>query len=444
MNFFVFQVLAAAELASAIVHNEQLASVESTRDKWTADAVPNPMKSPDKCGLSAPGFICDPDKELSDSERQEIQQVLVNISQNTRLLCPDGKNHSYQAAVLVVKNIASSEWLGFFHNDKERTGESFAHRVGDGWGVGDAGCDNGVLLFVSVRDRMFYLKTAKKTRAVLTDYTAERILSNMKPLLKRGKVGDAVLKGCTEILDSLEGRSVPVYRGWSDYITIFILSIVLCCHLPQILAAIFLCLGFLVGILLYPFAKLADAVSSCWSRLRTSSAQKDLERVQQEMEKDEFDQTMCPICLEDFPDVGKVEDMRRLECKHCFHAECVDKWLKENESCPLCRAEVDVQLTDDDKKKSDSYQRRLRFYLSRLSVRHPRTFSSSGRTPFYTSSHDLYFVYVPSPGWTESLNGHFSNIASASSSLGNSMGGGGGGGFGGGGFGGGGGAGGGW
>ena len=27
--------------------------------------------------------------------------------------------------------------------NKERTGESFAHRVGDDWGVGDAGCDNG-------------------------------------------------------------------------------------------------------------------------------------------------------------------------------------------------------------------------------------------------------------------------------------------------------------
>ena len=25
---------------------------------------------------------------------------------------------------------------------------------------------------------------------------------------------------------------------------------------------------------------------------------------------------------------------------------------------------------------------------------HPRSFSSSGRTPFYTSNHDLYFVYV--------------------------------------------------
>ena len=30
---------------------------------------------------------------------------------------------------------------------------------------------------------------------------------------------------------------------------------------------------------------------------------------------------------------------------------------------------MDVQLTDDDKKKSEHYQRRLRFYLSRLSVR---------------------------------------------------------------------------
>ena len=53
-----------------------------------------------------------------------------------------------------------------------------------------------------------------------------------------------------------------------------------------------------LGFFLYPLAKLADAISSCWSRLWTGSAQKDLERIQKEMEKDEFDQSMCPICLE--------------------------------------------------------------------------------------------------------------------------------------------------
>eukprot|EP00438_Fugacium_kawagutii_P000697 Skav220038 [mRNA] locus=scaffold2981:229450:237281:+ [translate_table: standard] len=118
---------------------------------------------------------------------------------------------------------------------------------------------------------MFYLKTAKKTREVLSDYTATRILDNMRPLLKQGKV----------------------YRNWGDYFTLFILSIVLCCHLPQILAGMLIIMAFVLGILLYPLAKLADAMSACWSNLRSTSAQKDLERIQHEMEKDEFDQTMC-------------------------------------------------------------------------------------------------------------------------------------------------------
>lgn len=44
------------------------------------------------------------------------------------------------------------------------------------------------MLFLSISDRMFYLKTAKKTREVLTDGLAQRILDNMKPLLKGGYV----------------------------------------------------------------------------------------------------------------------------------------------------------------------------------------------------------------------------------------------------------------
>ena len=65
-------------------------------------------------GLASPGFICDPDNELSESERQKVQQagplltsevtcvytcchhvshldqVLVGITHDTKLLCPDG------------------------------------------------------------------------------------------------------------------------------------------------------------------------------------------------------------------------------------------------------------------------------------------------------------------------------------------------------------------
>lgn len=43
----------------------------------------------------------------------------------------------------------------------------------------------------------------------------------------------------------------------------------------------------------------------------------------------------CSICL------GEYEPKQTLrtipECNHYFHAECIDKWLRMNASCPVCR-----------------------------------------------------------------------------------------------------------
>ncbi|WOL14113.1 E3 ubiquitin-protein ligase [Canna indica] len=46
---------------------------------------------------------------------------------------------------------------------------------------------------------------------------------------------------------------------------------------------------------------------------------------------------VCCICLAKY--VDDVE-LRELPCSHCFHKECVDKWLKINALCPLCKTEV--------------------------------------------------------------------------------------------------------
>ncbi|KAJ4818619.1 E3 ubiquitin-protein ligase [Rhynchospora pubera] len=45
----------------------------------------------------------------------------------------------------------------------------------------------------------------------------------------------------------------------------------------------------------------------------------------------------CCICLAKYADNDEV---RELTCAHFFHKECVDKWLKINALCPLCKAEV--------------------------------------------------------------------------------------------------------
>ncbi|KAH0465904.1 hypothetical protein IEQ34_006007 [Dendrobium chrysotoxum] len=60
---------------------------------------------------------------------------------------------------------------------------------------------------------------------------------------------------------------------------------------------------------------------------------------------DDGDQ-MCAVCLSEFAD---GENIRLLpECKHCFHVNCIDKWLQSHSSCPVCRARA-VIVTGDDK-----------------------------------------------------------------------------------------------
>ena len=50
----------------------------------------------------------------------------------------------------------------------------------------------------------------------------------------------------------------------------------------------------------------------------------------------------CSICQETI----KVGDQfRRLPCgvtiNHCFHKDCIDPWLRQNNTCPNCRAKLD-------------------------------------------------------------------------------------------------------
>ncbi|KAL9698440.1 hypothetical protein quinque_001881 [Culex quinquefasciatus] len=46
------------------------------------------------------------------------------------------------------------------------------------------------------------------------------------------------------------------------------------------------------------------------------------------------DQTSCVVCMCDF-EARQV--LRVLPCSHEFHAKCVDKWLRSNRTCPICR-----------------------------------------------------------------------------------------------------------
>ncbi|XP_011474715.1 uncharacterized protein LOC101160975 isoform X2 [Oryzias latipes] len=47
--------------------------------------------------------------------------------------------------------------------------------------------------------------------------------------------------------------------------------------------------------------------------------------------------TQCQICFCDYND---GEKLRMLPCFHDYHVQCIDRWLKDNTTCPICRANL--------------------------------------------------------------------------------------------------------
>jgi hypothetical protein len=47
--------------------------------------------------------------------------------------------------------------------------------------------------------------------------------------------------------------------------------------------------------------------------------------------------TTCIVCFLDYED---RDVLRQLPCRHDFHKDCIDSWLKHHRTCPICRKEL--------------------------------------------------------------------------------------------------------
>uniref|UniRef100_A0A3B3D8M7 RING-type E3 ubiquitin transferase n=2 Tax=Oryzias melastigma TaxID=30732 RepID=A0A3B3D8M7_ORYME len=45
----------------------------------------------------------------------------------------------------------------------------------------------------------------------------------------------------------------------------------------------------------------------------------------------------CSVCINEYAQGNKL---RRLPCSHEFHIHCIDRWLSENNTCPICRQPI--------------------------------------------------------------------------------------------------------
>eukprot|EP00667_Euglena_gracilis_P008071 EG_transcript_8163 len=379
---------------------------------WTPDSFPNPMEDISKCGRQQEGWICDPDGMLSADGRDQAEAVLQSIEAECLHSC-QGEMVGYQVGVAVVNHFQQKD----YSESRLSAAKAFATAVGARWGVGHAGCDDGVLLFVSLGDRVAYLRTAEGAREAVSDDTAELIIGKMGPHFKEGRVDEGIVGGLLLLKDVLAGKDirsvwerVSVYLFFAVVASIFFWPWFWCAFV-----GLFNCVAL-------PLAMAADGATAVWRRLLGTPAdpgaptREALRRIQREvegMEKDrQYDQQMCPICLDDLPPRtatppanGAAERepesptaplletaTQRLTCGHRFHALCLQQWVdaRTTPTCPLCREVIDAAALEEGQTEGEkTYKARLRYYITRLYARQP----SRSTVPRATLDSDVHQLY---------------------------------------------------
>lgn len=85
---------------------------------------------------------------------------------------------------------------------------------------------------------------------------------------------------------------------------------------------------------------IGDVKTERW-KMRSASVIMTLPRMTfknfSELKKTNGAEQHCSVCMDVYED---NQDIILLPCNHYFHADCSEGWLKENNSCPLCKTKI--------------------------------------------------------------------------------------------------------
>lgn len=140
---------------------------------YTVETLPNPKSS------SGYHYVSNPDQVLDLSTVVHVDSLLKDLEQTT----------TCQVAVVVIQSIG------------DEVPKTFATRLFNYWGIGDAEKDNGLLILIVIDQRSIEFETGKGLEGILPDITCKHIQETyMIPYAKAGNYDASVVGGIKAVI----------------------------------------------------------------------------------------------------------------------------------------------------------------------------------------------------------------------------------------------------
>lgn len=174
------------------------------------------------------GLVNDFARVLTAEESQTIGAKLTALDQQTGV----------EVAVVTVSTVGTDETI-----------ESYAEKLFQEWGIGDAEKDTGLLLLIAVDDRQMRIETGYGIEGAVTDIQSGNIIRNvLTPAFREGKYGEgisaatdaltAIITNSPEAAQYSDTSSSQDSSGWDfDFASIFFVVIIVINMLSRFLGA---------------------------------------------------------------------------------------------------------------------------------------------------------------------------------------------------------------
>ena len=241
----------------------------------------------------------------------------------------------------------------------------FARFLHDAWweshcrqtdGVCVGGREYGILIFLSILDRVCFISTGSDISVILPWWRLEHVVTNMKPDLRRRDYGTAILRAIDDLALMLEAGPPTMSDRLHDFVSRF---------------------GVVVAFALFTFffgawGEYRDRRKR-WHYAETRSRLSGVDKEKARQCQRDFQTKSCPICLENFEDAPLGEEevagegtpsgtmkrvdsygipvrgndgrpLKMLRCGHIFDDSCWTTWVNSGFgnpcNCPVCRQDV--------------------------------------------------------------------------------------------------------